>query len=537
MNPDMLRNQIHTGIDRHCAALHADPHRVQRVLSAANKKENTVMKKKIPFGLAVAIVLLLIFAAALAISLDNYFGGFAALENTYGEYESWPASAKTELVDLMDKSGVLSVEESALWKDAANRNAAAEEVLAMHFTGMLFIDTYNAMTRELGPIEQWTDAQRALYTTILQKYNKQGTDWPRYMVPGEEDLTREEAVRQAKQAVLSMFSVSEESLDDLVIDAIFSVSESNTVGAPLDEPFWEVDFGYGYAYRIYMTRNGEMLGISGPQTAFYAWNIDIWEGTMEATPSSYDADIETALHNASDALTEIMNVPYESVAAMDAAAKFVYSDLYCFGDEPVWLISWSCQGEVKWNVLLGYDGSLIDVEPAGKLFDAVKRRSNDLSLDDMWKKRCSELGMTEDFFNTAGNYYYNWTLAEKAAFYETWRPIADAYEKSHPYFHGKGNAIWEWTRNASGLPDDKAISQDAAVSVALTAIEKRFGDRLSANDVYVFYCTTKPEKPEWRIATATRFVTISAYTGEIMTLEQLSTTDEGIRTIIDFLQQ
>lgn len=258
---------------------------------------------------------------------------------------------------------------------------------------------------------------------------------------------------------------------------------------------------------------------------------------MEATPGSYDVDAETAIQNANHALTEIMNVPYESVEAMDAVAKFVYSDLYCFGDEPVWLISWSYQGEVKWNVLLGHDGSFIDVEPAGKLFDEVKRRSDDLSLDDMWNKRCGELGMTSDYINTDGNYYYGWALEEKAAFCETWKPIADAYEKSHPYFQGTGSAVWEWTRNVSGLPDEKAISQRAAIQIALDAIEESFGDSLSADEVYVFYYITNPEKPEWRIATATRYVTMNAYTGEITTLEQLSTTDEGIRTISEFLRE
>lgn len=298
-----------------------------------------------------------------------------------------------------------------------------------------------------------------------------------------------------------------------------------------------MDFGYGYAYRTYMTRKGNMLGISGPETEFYPWNLDILEGAKEVTPDIHDASAETAIRNAKDALMEIMNVPYGDVEAMDVVAKYIFSDLYCLGNEPVWQISYSYRGEVKWNVLLGYDGSLIDLEPEGKLFDQVKRKSNNMSLNDMWQKRCGELGMTEGFFNAAGDYYYSWTLEEKAAFYEVWGPIANAYEESQPYFHGSGNTVWEWTRNASGLPDDKAISQSVAIQIALDAIENCFGDQLSADEVHVFYYITNPEKPEWRIATATRFVTISAYTGEIMTLEQRSTTDEGIQTISEFLQK
>lgn len=533
--------KVQKALNQDAAFIQPNPYLAQRVLNAANAEcygnGGIVVKKKLSIGFVAAFILMLSTVTALAIGLANYFGGFAALEDTYGEYEQWPSSAKVELVKLMSDSGVLSEHEASLWgrTNESDRQEVADEVLAMHYEGMTYIDTYNAMTRELGPIEMWSDENRALYTSILQQYGKYGMDWPIYVVPSETDVTREEAIGIARKSVLAMFTLEEAQLNEMSVDAIFSIDPYNTVGAPSDEPFWEINFGYGLAYRIYMTRTGEMLGVSGPTTEFYRWGCEIDEGAKEAEVSSNCASTDVAIDEAKSALGEIMNIPYTSLDTMEVTAKFIYCDLYCNGEEPVWLITWSDHGEVKWNVLLGYDGSYIDAEPAGKLFDAVLRKHE--TLADMWRKHCSELGMTEHFTNSKGDYYYAWTLEEKAAFSTVWIPIVDEYARNHPYFDGTGSGVWEWTRNVNGMPDSKAITQDYAVGIALAAIEEHFGDKLHENDVNVFYIVTNPEKPEWRVASATRFVIIDAYSGEVKSVESNRTDNGSVQTISDFLQK
>ena len=154
----------------------------------------------------------------------------------------------------------------------------------------------------------------------------------------------------------------------------------------------------------------------------------------------------------------------------------------------------------------------------------------------MWNEQCNELGMSKDFYNSAGKYYYAWTLEEKAAFSAAWVPIVAEYKARNPYLNEEGSGIWEWTRNINGLPDDRAISQNQAVDIALGAIEKQFGEKLCNKDIYVFYFITNPVKPEWRIASASKFVTIDAYSGKILSIE--SGISQGkIRTISDFLQE
>lgn len=45
------------------------------------------MKKKISAGHTFAVILILVAVTAFAVGLASYFSRFAALENTYGDYE------------------------------------------------------------------------------------------------------------------------------------------------------------------------------------------------------------------------------------------------------------------------------------------------------------------------------------------------------------------------------------------------------------------------------------------------------------------
>lgn len=540
MDDNRIREQIHHAVQHHCdrAGVQPNPYLAQRVLNMAHEVPGTggyVVKKKLSVGFVSIMIVILTMATALAIGLSNYFDSFASLEDSYGEYEQWPVSAKVQLVEVMYESSVLSEEETNMWSNElsdVDKESTAEVILAKHFAGMTYVDTYNAMACELGPIEEWTDEERALYTSILQKYGKQQADWPVYVIPGNQDLSRNEAVDLAREATQAMFSVSPQALDNMPIDAIFSADAYNAVGVPANEPFWQVMFGYGNAYRVYMTRNGGMLGIEGPHTQYYCWGSKLTHNAIPATPSVHDITREQAIAEAGNALTEIMNVTHEEIGAMDATTQFFYSDWYCRGDEPVWLVTLSRQGVVQWNVLLGYDGSYIDAEPAGKVFDNVSRSY--ISLADMWRERCGELDMTEHFQNVNGEYYYRWTLEEKAAFYQMWRPIADAFEAENPYCHEEGSGIWEYTRNASGLPDEKAISQGDAAEIAVQAI-KELGDEVSVDEFSVFYFVTDPLNPEWRFATPNRFVIVHALTGEVLLAQNCVTDDHDIATIVDFI--
>ena len=518
-NRDRRDNAIRHATDAQFSGVVVNPRLRRRVLREVRRKKQ--VKKKISLGLVMALMLALMAVTALATALNHYFSGFAELEENYGAYEQWPGSAKVELVQLMLDDGVMTQDDVPDWQSnlsEAEKESVADQALANYFDGMIYLDTYNAMTRELGPIEEWSDEQRALYTSLLEKYGKQKADWPVYVEPEGRDLIREEAVALARKAVLDVFTVEEAALDSMVIDAIFSIGPTNDYGAPPDEPFWQVDFGYGMAYRVYMTRDGKMLGLSAPQTLYIPWGFDVMEDAMIVEPGHNDATRETAIQNARNALTEVKKISNDQIESMDATAQFFYSDYYCNGEEPVWLVTWSKVGQPVWRVLLGYDGSLIDVEPAGKFFDSVLRSYETLS--DLWRARCGEMGMSELFENKDGNTFYRWSLEEKAQFSKIWIPIVEAYIDEHPYFQGLGSGVWEWTRNVFGLPDAGSSRQDQALQIACDEVQKRTGDNALKESAAFFYVVTDAQSPQWRIMIDTKkqqyYVTIHAHDGSVL---------------------
>lgn len=122
----------------------------------------------------------------------------------------------------------------------------------------------------------------------------------------------------------------------MTTDVNFAADACNPFGVPESEPFYIVEFGYGYAYRVYMTQTGEMLGIMGTQTMLISWGTGLLNGAAAATPGSHDVTRGEAIRNTQNALLDMANLPADEVYAMDARARFVYHDLYCHGQEPVW---------------------------------------------------------------------------------------------------------------------------------------------------------------------------------------------------------
>lgn len=269
MDDRRAQDMIQQAVDTTLSGLQGNPYRVQRVLSAARQKgEKKTMKRKLSVALVLAIALVLASVTALAVGLTNYFASFKALEKEYGEYDQWPAAAQIKLVDLMLDHGVLTAENAPDWAElsAADKEAVAHEALDGYFSTMIFIDTDSIMERMLGPIEQWTDEQRALYTELLVQYGEQRDDSPYYMVPTGSDLNREQAVRKAKEYLAGAFGLTPEDYDGLPVDAYFSAASYNEEGLPADEPYWSIYLGKGENWRyVRMTRTGELLSMSEPE--------------------------------------------------------------------------------------------------------------------------------------------------------------------------------------------------------------------------------------------------------------------------------
>ena len=66
MDEKRLMEQIPRAVDAHCAHLHADPYLVQKVLHAAERKENPIVRSKMKLALTLVLILMLLTATAVA---------------------------------------------------------------------------------------------------------------------------------------------------------------------------------------------------------------------------------------------------------------------------------------------------------------------------------------------------------------------------------------------------------------------------------------------------------------------------------------
>ena len=520
----MSENRVKRAIDTDLSGLRTTARQREQIVQYALEGQNPMSyRSKFRVSIVLAIVMVMLTAVtALAVGLTNYFSGFAELENEYGEYEQWPGSAKVQLVELMLESGVLTAEDTPQWTDDLTgeaKEAAAEEILGVYFDGMIYVDTYNVTTRVLGPIEQWTDEQHVMYTELLEKYGKLTDSWPVFQLPSGGDLTRDQAVARAKEALLSVFSLDAEYLNNLTpVDALFRADKYNEFSLPEDEPYWTVEIGYGVTgHWVHMKRNGEIIALSVPGSDYAYWGEDILDRATLAEPGEHDVTREEAIANARHSLSEIMNISFEDVDAMTATAQFLYHERFCRGNEPVWLVNWSRAGELQYRVLLGYDGRHIDVEPAGKQFDNVETHEPHLNeiVAEMFGVQSYEIMALREA-----------SLEEKARFYELVKPIAEEYAAAHPYFaeseQAKAMDSWQYTRNVLGIPDGASTDASYAMGAALDAFEAKYGYRLEASSfpgidtTRVFYIVTNPDKPQWRFIHAGFCAAVDAHTGDVL---------------------
>ena len=190
-----------------------------------------------------------------------------------------------------------------------------------------------------------------------------------------------------------------------------------------------------------------------------------------------------------------------------------------------------------WNPVTGRKLTA-DASPATAQFvwahdmQSLLRRAAGDPADSDWKL----------LYNEKGEYFYAWTLEEKAEFSRTVKPRVDQFLDENPEYAQYLQAAYEQegqdgppyynvTRHIYGLPDEKALSQEKAVSLARQAVLERLAPEEeylnSAGAVDVYYDVTNGEKPLWKVHFNTTgvivypedpwgfFVSLDAYSGEI----------------------
>ncbi len=291
MTTEQLRKEIHTGIDRHCAPLTSDPYLMQKVLRAANAKGERggrKTKKRIPLALALGILLLCVTAGAGAAMLlwRDYVPQMKQEEHELGDYAEWPDAQRIQLAkDILAMGYLEDSEDTRILSDETateQEKAAAADRLMLQLTGEddvrevhSTLITYAIMGHE----DTWTPAQRAWWNGIITMYGDDGAP-DTLIVPTEEDLPEEEAVRIARAAVMEAYGFDEAYMDELTPVADLYVTDARP-----DYKRWVVQFkkyreGSDHYleknYSVVVDENGEVIadpdiGIDLPESmAAYA---------------------------------------------------------------------------------------------------------------------------------------------------------------------------------------------------------------------------------------------------------------------------
>lgn len=478
--------KVQKALNQDAAFIQSNPYLAQRVLNAANAKSygngGIVVKKKFSMGFILIMVLLLSSVTALAIGLVNYFGGYAALEHSYGEYSEWPDNAKVQLVRLMAESGLPLnwnlVDEMEASTTDAEAAGIAEKIIEEYFGGDMKMDTYNVMLHELGSFDRWSIEDKAYYSSMLVKYGKYKNDWTMYLMPEDGAATAEEIIQVASEILVEKFDAS---LDYGKV----SVSYAQNKAMYGEEPVWLFSIGSAQnedaVYSVVLNSSGTVLTYNAPNEHPYSIDTDVIGESQIATPGEWDISEEEAIRLGLQALADIGDYD-KYMQEIHVNACFIYNNRFCGGNEPVWLLNFIMNDEVVYKMVLGYDGTYFASVPADQEFEGVWRES----------------GIGADLIDLD---FRNMNVEEKAAFSERWNPIVNEYMSTHPYYKNYNGLMYQATRQVYGIPGDGDMTQEEATQIAEDEILRLGASSTTLKNRRILYSydITDPMNPLWKL--------------------------------------
>ena len=219
------------------------------------------MKRKWSVGLVLALALLALSVTAVAATLINRtFEQVIDMEVENGPIFTWSYDEKLRLVTLLSEDGwAFPAETLALLNDEQASVSVKDAAITQLITEALgredAVSHIDIIERVKGPMTTWSLEDRAWYSDFIRARIDVLDAW-HDILPEEGDLTPEQAVQIAKDALLAALEVTENELDGMLASVSFFTNGEGM------QPRWMIDFlddPYGGPeYTVLLTREGEV---------------------------------------------------------------------------------------------------------------------------------------------------------------------------------------------------------------------------------------------------------------------------------------
>ena len=269
----------------------------QTLRSLPVERRHRGARRKPAAVLVAAAVLALLAATALAIAaLSGFFTEATALPLNSSYMENWSLGEKEAVAALLVQYDF--PEDRAAWEDALQessarrREAALDALFIEHYAvtsgGRRNISLHSIMQQELGELDpEWSLEQKAAYSALESEFELGGADEDVNLLPGEDDIPREEAVQIAKDAIQAAFGFTDEQMENAVLWELSFLVHRSELGvkppyysvcfAICDETnVWKAEYaGISGAGEVLTSADG-YLGVESPQEAAAALHTDAY---------------------------------------------------------------------------------------------------------------------------------------------------------------------------------------------------------------------------------------------------------------------
>lgn len=260
----------------------------QTLRSLPVERRHRGARRKPAAVLIAAAVLALLAATALAIAaLSGFFTEATALPLNSSYMENWSLGEKEAVAALLIQYDL--PEDRAAWEDALQesgarrREAALDALFIEHYAatsgGRRNISLHSIMQQELGELDpEWSLEQKAAYSAMESEFELGGADEDVNLLPGEDDIPREEAVKIAKDAIQAAFGFTDEQMENAALWELSFLVHRSELGvkppyysvclAICDETnVWKAEYAAISGAGEVLTSADGYLGVESPQEA------------------------------------------------------------------------------------------------------------------------------------------------------------------------------------------------------------------------------------------------------------------------------